>query len=74
MKNNRCVILAVLPANVDFHNSQTMTVALKVDPDANRTIPVLAKPDLIDPGVEGSVKELLLGNKTHKFKMGFHMV
>lgn len=41
LKNPRCVILAVLPANVDFHNSQIMAEALKVDPETKRTIPVL---------------------------------
>lgn len=74
LKNPRCVILAVLPANVDFHNSQIMAEALNVDPETKRTIPVLTKPDLIDSGAEGSVKELLLGHKTHDFEMGFHMV
>ena len=68
------MILAVLPANVDFHNSQIMAEALKVDPATKRTIPVLTKPDLIDDGAEGSVKELLLGEKTNAFQMGFHMV
>jgi GTP-binding protein EngB required for normal cell division len=74
LKNPRCVILAILPANVDFHNSQIMAEALNVDPETKRTIPVLTKPDLIDSGAEGSVKELLLGHKTHDFEMGFHMV
>ena len=51
-----------------------MAEALKVDPATKRTIPVLTKPDLIDDGAEGSVKELLLGEKTNAFQMGFHMV
>ena len=70
----RCVILAVLPANVDFHNSQILAEAKKVDAETKRTIPVLTKPDLIDDGAEGNVKDLLLGNKTEEFEMGFHMV
>eukprot|EP00980_Cylindrotheca_fusiformis_P013650 scaffold3514_cov58-Cylindrotheca_fusiformis.AAC.1 len=74
LQNPRCVILAVLPANVDFHNSQIMAEALKVDPETKRTIPVLTKPDLIDVGAEESVKELLLGYKTQVFEMGFHMI
>ncbi|CAJ1965051.1 unnamed protein product [Cylindrotheca closterium] len=74
LHNSRCVILAVLPANVDFHNSQILAEAQKVDHETKRTIPVLTKPDLIDYGAEGNVKELLLGEKTQKFEMGFHMV
>ena len=71
--NNRCVILAVVPANVDFHNSQIMTEAQKVDQDTSRTIPVITKPDLIDEGAEGDVLDLLMGRKI-RFSMGFHMV
>lgn len=74
LSNPRCVVLAVLPCNVDFHNSQILVEARKVDPDTTRTIPVLTKPDLIDDGAQDSVKKLLLGMKTDSFKMGFHMV
>jgi interferon-induced GTP-binding protein Mx1 len=74
LKNDRCVILAVLPSNVDFHNSQILALAREVDPGTARTIPVLTKPDIIDSGAEDSVKELLLGQKTEKFEKGFHMV
>lgn len=71
---HRCVILAVHPSNVDFHNSQILNEAKEVDPKGSRTIPVLTKPDLIDEGAETSVKDLLLGDKTDKFEIGFHMV
>ncbi|KAL7573614.1 hypothetical protein ACA910_008748 [Epithemia clementina (nom. ined.)] len=72
--NDRCVILAVHPANVDFHNSQIMQDAKKVDPLTRRTLPVITKPDLIDKGAEGGVMELLLGKKTDGFDRGFHMI
>lgn len=71
--NKRCVILAIQPANVDFHNSQILADAREVDPETRRTIPVITKPDMIDKGAEGSVKDLLLGEKVD-FDMGFHMV
>ena len=74
LDNSRCVILAVHPANVDFHNSQIMADAKKVDPNTRRTLPVLTKPDLIDHGAENGVKELLLGEMTEGFERGFHMV
>eukprot|EP00804_Cyclotella_cryptica_P029618 CCRYP_019043-RA/>CCRYP_019043-RA protein AED:0.03 eAED:-0.02 QI:0/0/0/1/1/1/3/0/737 len=74
LENPRCVILAVLPCNVDFHNSQILAEARKVDPDTKRTIPVLTKPDLIHDGAQAAVKELLLGKKTDSFQMGFHMI
>ena len=74
LENERCVILAVQPANVDFHNSQIMADAKEVDPGTSRTLPVITKPDLIDPGAEEGVKDLLLGRKTEKFEQGFHIV
>eukprot|EP01032_Pedospumella_encystans_P016705 gene16705-19051_t len=73
LSNPRCVILAVQPANVDFHNSQILADAHEVDPETRRTIPVITKPDLIDDGAEGGVKKLLLGEEVN-FEMGFHMV
>lgn len=74
LDNERCVILAVHPANVDFHNSQILAEAKEVDPETKRTIPVLTKPDLIDDGAETSVVDLLKGKLTDKFEMGFHMI
>jgi hypothetical protein len=55
LKNSRYVILAVVPANVDFHNSQTMAEAGKIDPITERTIPVITKPDLIDKGAKRDI-------------------
>jgi len=71
LSNPRCVILAVHPCNVNYHNSQILAEAEKVDPEGKRTIPVLTKPDLIDEGGEMDVKDLLLGAKTDSY---FHMV
>jgi len=74
LSNPLCVILAVMPCNVDYHNSQILADARKVDPETQRTIPVLTKPDLIDDGAQASVKKLLLGMQTDTFQMGFHMM
>jgi GTP-binding protein EngB required for normal cell division len=72
LRNNRCVIIACLPANVDFHNSNLADI-MKVDPTTSRTIPVITKPDLIDVGAEDNVLELLQGKKV-SFSLKFHMV
>ena len=42
LKNDRCVILAVMPANVHFSNTEIMPRALKVDPSTRRIIPVVS--------------------------------
>ena len=72
LDNERCVVLAVVPANVEYHNSQIMADAKKVDPTTSRTIPVITKPDLIDNGGEKEVLDLLMGEKI-SFEMGFHI-
>ena len=74
LKNERCIILAIVPANVDFHNSRILADARRVDPTTHRIIPVITKPDLIDKGAEGSVLALLKGAKTDFFELGFHIV
>ena len=72
LRNERCIILAIVPANVDFHNCQILADAKAVDPDTERTIPVITKPDIISAGSEQSVRKLLLGEET-EFALGFHM-
>jgi hypothetical protein len=37
LNNTRCIILAIVPADVDFHNSQILSDARGVDPSTTRT-------------------------------------
>jgi hypothetical protein len=69
--NERCVILAIIPANVDFHNCAILSDALEVDPNTRRTLPVITKPDLIDPGAEGAVLDLLQGSYRFIYSIKF---
>lgn len=59
MKNERSVMLAVVPANVDIATQEILEMAKKVDPEARRTLGVLTKPDLVDQGAEQDVIELI---------------
>ena len=68
LENPRCMILAVVPANVDFHNAQVLAEA-----KSHNALAVITKPDLVDPGAESDVLQLLLNEKV-VFPMGFHMV
>lgn len=54
-----CVILAVTPANIDLANSEGLKMAREVDPEGQRTIGVLTKVDLMDPGTD--VVDVLAG-------------
>jgi interferon-induced GTP-binding protein Mx1 len=73
MKQSRTIILAVIPANVDIHNNEILQAAEAVDPEGDRTIGIITKPDLVDEGAEFSVIELLQ-NQVRKLKLGYHAV
>ena len=65
----RTVILAVVPANVDMHNSEILQLALEVDKEGDRTISIITKPDLVDKGAEDSVIELLENRKRNRARI-----
>ncbi|KAG8894188.1 vacuolar protein sorting-associated protein 1, partial [Tulasnella sp. 417] len=54
-----CIILAVTAANTDIANSDGLKMAREVDPEGTRTIGVLTKVDLMDPGTD--VVDILAG-------------
>ena len=70
--NPRSILLPIVAAPTNVHNSKVLQWALEFDPQTTRTIPVLTKPDLIDPGSEPDVLELL--QTSRQFQHGFYMV
>lgn len=50
LEQERTVILAVIPSNVDIATVDIIERASKVDPDFARTIGVFTKPDMMGPG------------------------
>eukprot|EP00624_Nannochloropsis_granulata_P006598 evm.model.NODE_49765_length_66778_cov_45.246429.5 len=48
--NPNSIVLAVTAANTDIANSDSLKLAREVDPEGLRTIGVLTKMDLMDPG------------------------
>ena len=73
IQNERTIILAVIPANVDIATQEILNMAKDVDPQGQRTLGVLTKPDLVDRGAERDVLELMHGKK-HKLRLGYCMV
>lgn len=59
LQQTRTIILAVIPANVDIATVDILERASVVDPEVNRTIGVLTKPDLVGEGGEGEVIKVL---------------
>lgn len=50
VKHENVIILAVSPANADLATSDALRLAREVDPTGERTIGVLTKIDIMDPG------------------------
>jgi interferon-induced GTP-binding protein Mx1 len=73
LNQDRTIILAVIPANVDIATVDILSRAEKADPDGTRTIGVLTKPDLVDEGGEAEVRHVL-ENKKKKLTHGYVMV
>lgn len=52
IKNPNSIILAVTAANTDFATSEAIKLAREVDPEGRRTLAVLTKLDIMDPGTD----------------------
>ncbi|KAM5347300.1 hypothetical protein ACJ41O_010305 [Fusarium nematophilum] len=73
MANPRSVMLVVVPCNADIATQEVLEVAEDLDPEGDRTLGVLTKPDLMDKGSENDVVELI-ENKRHQLKLGWHLL
>lgn len=73
LKQSRTIILAVIPTNVDIATVDILERARRVDPDGERTIGVLTKPDLVDRGAESEVMKVL-ANQTKPLLHGYFML
>ncbi|KAK4862607.1 hypothetical protein LT330_002740 [Penicillium expansum] len=62
MRNPRSIMLAVVPANVDIATQEIIEIARELDPDGQRTLRILTKPDLVDEGAEDKIIELVERN------------
>ncbi|KAJ3117842.1 vacuolar protein sorting-associated protein 1 [Physocladia obscura] len=63
-----CIILSVTAANVDLANCDGLKLAREVDPEGVRTVGVLTKIDLMDPGTD--VVDILAGRVIH-LRLGY---
>jgi dynamin 1-like protein len=68
ISNPNAIILAVTAANTDLANSDAIKLAHGVDPLGERTVGVLTKLDLMDPGTDAS--DMLL-NKVIPLRRGY---
>mmetsp|Transcript_17925 Transcript_17925/g.36371 ORF Transcript_17925/g.36371 Transcript_17925/m.36371 type:complete len:776 (-) Transcript_17925:35-2362(-) len=68
ISNPNAIILAVTAGNTDLANSDALKMARSVDPEGMRTIGVLTKLDLMDPGTDASD---MLNNRIIPLRRGY---
>jgi hypothetical protein len=73
IRDERTIILAVIPSNIDVSTQEILTIAKEVDPECLRTLGVLTKPNLIDSGGEENVMSLVDG-KQNPLRLGYCIV
>ncbi|KAM8756297.1 LOW QUALITY PROTEIN: interferon-induced GTP-binding protein Mx-like [Acanthopagrus schlegelii] len=67
------ISLVVVPSNVDIATTEALKMAQEVDPDGERTLGILTKPDLVDKGTEGTVVDIIHNEVIH-LKKGYMIV
>ncbi|XP_074845076.1 interferon-induced GTP-binding protein Mx1-like [Carettochelys insculpta] len=65
--------LVVVPSNVDIATTEALKMAQEVDPDGERTLGILTKPDLVDKGTEESVVDIVRNLVIH-LRKGYMIV
>ncbi|XP_040194943.1 interferon-induced GTP-binding protein Mx1-like [Rana temporaria] len=65
--------LVVVPSNVDIATTEALQMAKQVDPNGERTVGILTKPDLVDKGVENDVVGVVR-NQIYILKKGYTIV
>eukprot|EP00750_Incisomonas_marina_P033381 INCI9826.2.p1 GENE.INCI9826.2~~INCI9826.2.p1 ORF type:complete len:844 (+),score=159.11 INCI9826.2:491-3022(+) len=73
IREDRTIILAVIPANQDIATIDILQRAAKVDPSGRRTVGVLTKPDRIESGSEEEAMNILRNN-SKPLALGYYMV
>ncbi|KAK2862442.1 hypothetical protein Q5P01_001975 [Channa striata] len=67
------ISLVVVPSNVDIATTEALKMAQEVDPDGERTLGILTKPDLVDKGTEEMVVDVV-HNEVINLKKGYMIV
>lgn len=74
IRDDRTIILAVLPSNVDIATQEILELAEDYDKNGERTLGVLTKPDLVlEPSAQAAVYDLVQGNK-RPLTLGYFLV
>jgi len=74
IKEDRTIILAVLPSTADIGTQEILELAEEYDPNGERTLGVLTKPDLVlEPSAQAAVCDIVHGKK-RALTLGYFLV
>ncbi|XP_020007585.2 interferon-induced GTP-binding protein Mx1 [Castor canadensis] len=73
IQKQETINLVVVPSNVDIATTEALSMAQEVDPEGDRTIGILTKPDLVDKGTEDEVVNVVR-NLVYHLKKGYMIV
>ncbi|KAM5281192.1 interferon-induced GTP-binding protein Mx2-like [Ctenodactylus gundi] len=73
IQKQETINLVVVPCNVDIATTEALSMTQEVDPEGDRTIGILTKPDLVDKGTEDKVIDVVR-NFVCPLKKGYMMV
>ncbi|XP_008536426.2 interferon-induced GTP-binding protein Mx1 [Equus przewalskii] len=73
IQRQETINLVVVPSNVDIATTEALSMAQEVDPEGDRTIGILTKPDLVDKGTEEQVVDVVRNLICH-LKKGYMIV
>nr|ACF75866.1 Mx1 protein [Oplegnathus fasciatus] len=73
IKKQETISLVVVPCNVDIATTEALKMAQEVDPDGERTLGILTKPDLVDKGTEETMVRIV-HNEVIPLKKGYTIV
>uniref|UniRef100_A0A7N8X9Z5 Interferon-induced GTP-binding protein Mx n=1 Tax=Mastacembelus armatus TaxID=205130 RepID=A0A7N8X9Z5_9TELE len=73
IKKQETISLVVVPCNVDIATTEALKMSQEVDPDGERTLGILTKPDLVDKGTEETVVQIVHNEIIH-LKKGYMIV
>ncbi|MBN3312013.1 MX3 protein, partial [Atractosteus spatula] len=59
IQRQETINLVVVPCNVDIATTEALQMAQEVDPEGERTLGILTKPDLVDKGTEETIVEIV---------------
>ncbi|PCG92464.1 Dynamin [Penicillium occitanis (nom. inval.)] len=74
LQSSRTIVLAVVQASNDVATQKIIRLARRYDPEGQRTVGIITKPDLINVGSESRIALTAKNQDTIKLKLGFFLV